>query len=148
MVEQGVVLGADGGTARVRIDRSGACQGCAGCLLAESGDHRVAEAANPLGASPGDRVRLETRGTPPARAAALLFLAPLAAVLCGYRAGSWLCDSLGAPAAAERVGVGVAVLLFAGVVGALYLLGRRRGGLERSVVVEILRANQSQAPAP
>jgi len=148
MVEQGVVLGADGETVRVRIDRSDACQGCPGCLLAESGDHRVAEAANPLGASPGDRVRLETRGTPPARAAAFIFLAPLAAVLCGYKVGSALCIALGAPAAAEHVGVGAAVLLFAAVVGILYLVGRRRGGIERSVVVEIVHGNESPAPAP
>ena len=148
MVEQGVVLGVEGETVRVRIDRSDACQGCQGCLLADSGDHRVAQAANPLGASPGDRVRLETRGSSPARAAALLFVIPLGAVFAGYGAGSSLCSVLGAPGASEHVGVGAAALFFAAWVGILYLARRRAGEAERSVVVEILHGNGSQASAP
>ena len=79
----------DDGTAKVIHIRQSACSGdchkCAGCGAAE--ETVVFTARNPLGAQVGDLVRVEAATGPVLKAAAVLYLLPLALFLAGYIAG-------------------------------------------------------------
>lgn len=132
MEERGIVIDCAGGMARVRIERSEACQGCTLCALSETGDHMIARAVDRLGVSPGDRVRIETRGLPPLAAAILLFLVPLAFLFGGYGIGALMASALGFPRAAQPAGAALAVIFSLGSFGLLSVLNGRAA----SVIVE------------
>jgi len=142
MEERGTVLDCAGGVARVRIDRSEACQGCTLCTLSEDGEHMVARAMDHLGVSTGDRVRIETPGAAtPLAAALLLFLVPLSFLFGGYGAGALIAALLRIPGAAQPLGAGAAVVFFLGSFAVLSAVtkGRRGGrGAAQSVIVERL----------
>lgn len=74
--ERGTVIDCSGGKARVRVERSEACQGCAACTLSDAGTFMICEAVDRLGVAPGDHVRIQTRGAGSLSAALLLFLVP------------------------------------------------------------------------
>ena len=137
--------------ARVRIDRSEACEGCAVCEISENGASMIARAVDRLGVAPGDRVRIETHGVSPGWAAALLFLMPLAFLFGGYGAGALGCALLGFPGASQPVGAGCAVAFFLASFLLLSVLSRGRRGWQgsdapESVIVEKLQENGRRAP--
>jgi positive regulator of sigma E activity len=138
MEERGVVIESSRGTARVRIERSERCEGCPGCMLSDGGDSMIAEAVDRFGVSPGDIVRIETRGATPLRAALLLFLLPLAFLFAGYGAGSGLASAFGLHGQGANAGAGGAVLFFLGSFALLALLTRRKGSAGGPVIVERL----------
>ena len=143
MEERGTVIDCSDGVARVRIDRSEACEGCTVCELSENGASMIARAQDRLGVTAGDRVRIETRGVTPGRAAALLFLVPLAFLFGGYGAGALAAVVLGFPAAAQPAGAGCAVVFCLGSFLLVSSLSRSRraghdGALPESVIVEKL----------
>jgi positive regulator of sigma E activity len=140
MEERGVVIEKSPGKAQVRIERSESCEGCHGCLYSEQGKYMVTEVVDRVGVSIGDVVRIATEGTTPLRAAALLFLFPLAMLFAGYAAGAALAPAIGLGSSGQGVGIAGAALLFAASFGLLALYTRRRnkGKTEQSVVVEIL----------
>lgn len=127
MEETGVVVEAGQGKARVRLERTEKCEQCPGCMFAEDGASLVTRASDPVGVSPGDVVRMETRGATPLSAAALLFLLPLGFLLAGYAAGSWIASALGFPASRQTVGAAAALVSFICSFGILPLLRRRAG---------------------
>ncbi len=142
MEERGTVIDCAGGMARVLIERSEACEGCTFCALSETGDHMIASAVDRLGVSPGDRVRIETRGPAPVPAALLLFLVPLAFLFGGYGAGALIANALRVPGAGQAAGAAGAVVFFAASFALLSLATRRRlagrDGKAPSVIVEKL----------
>ncbi len=142
MEEQGTVIECADGVAKVRVDRSEACEGCTVCSISESGSHMIARAVDRVGVTIGDRVRIETRGVSPGRAGALLFLLPLAFLFAGYGAGALAGRLVGLPGSAQPAGAACAVLFLFASFGVLFLVtGRRRSGpngAPESVIVEKL----------
>lgn len=82
----------DAQTAEVSRVRESACSGdchhCAGCGAAK--ETIVFCADNPIGAKPGDVVRVQSQSGPLLKAAAVLYLLPVAAFLGGYILGETL----------------------------------------------------------
>jgi positive regulator of sigma E activity len=143
--ETGQVLRTQPGRAVVRIPRSKECQGCHACSMIDAEQGMEAEVDNPLGARPGDRVRIETRGVEgKIKAALLLFGFPMAMLLAGAIASQPLFRRLGLGAAAEGLGVVAGLALMAAAFALLYYARRRKGRQQvRSRIVEILRPSQA-----
>jgi len=108
--ETGTVVDAGDGRARVRVTYSDACVKCGRCLLQARGESTVIEAVDPVGSRPGDRVEIELPGRDLLRAAAVLYLVPLALAALGYLGGRWLAG--GTARAAELGGLAGGVLSF------------------------------------
>ena len=76
----------DDGTAQVLCLRQSACSGdchkCAGCGAVEQ--KLLITAQNPIGAKPGETVRLRSDSGPVLLGAAILYLTPLVLFLTGY----------------------------------------------------------------
>ena len=78
------------GTAQVMHTRLSACSGdchkCGGCGAAT--ETMLLQAENPIGARPGDMVRLESETGPVLKAAAMLYVLPLVLFFLGYALGA------------------------------------------------------------
>ena len=139
LTETGRVLSTQPGRAVVRIPRSKECQGCHGCSMIDPEQGMVAEVEDRLGASPGDEVRIETRGVEgKVKAALLLFGFPMAMLLAGAIGSQPLFRRLGLGAAAEGLGVLAGLVLMAAAFALLYFTRQRKGQQVRSRIVEIL----------
>ncbi len=145
MEERGVVIEKSPGKAQVRIERSESCEGCHGCLYSETGKYMVTEVVDRIGVSIGDVVKIATEGATPLKAAALLFIFPLAMLFAGYAVGAALAPAIGFPSAVQGVGIAAAALFFFGSFGLLALYTRRRSARAtgQSAVVEILGRQES-----
>ncbi len=146
MEEKGIVVTKEAGLAKVRIERSEACEGCHGCLMSETGKYMIADVIDRIGSSPGDRVLIRTEGATPLRATLLLFGLPLVLVFAGYAVGSSLAGVFNSASAAQAFGIGGAALFFLGSFGLVALINKALSGgkPERSAIVEIL-GHQEQA---
>ncbi len=93
----------------------------------------------------GDVVKIATEGATPLKAAALLFIFPLAMLFAGYAVGAALAPAIGFPSAVQGVGIAAAALFFFGSFGLLALYTRRRSARAtgQSAVVEILGRQES-----
>jgi len=142
--EVGRVLSTKGGNAVVRIPRSKECAGCHGCSMIDQEQGMVAEVENPLGASPGDEVRIQTRGVEgKVKAALLLFAFPMAMLLAGAIASQPLFRALGLTRAAEGLGVLAGLALMAGAFVLVYYARKRKGSRAPiSRIVAILGPSQ------
>lgn len=80
------------GTAEVFHVRESACSGdchkCSGCGAAK--EAMVFTAMNPLGARPGDLVKVQSQSAPVLKAAVVLYVAPLVLFFLGVALGSLL----------------------------------------------------------
>lgn len=78
------------GTATVFLQRESACSGdchkCSGCGAAK--EVMIVEARNPIGASRGDLVVLETKTGPVMKAVGVFYVLPLVLFFGGYMLGS------------------------------------------------------------
>lgn len=78
--------------AQVQLVRQSACSGdchqCAGCGAAKQ--TLIFQARNPIGAVPGDVVSVQSDASPVLKAAAMLYLLPLALFVTGYLLGQQL----------------------------------------------------------
>src|SRR5512137_2753358 len=143
--ETGRVLSTQPGKAVVRIPRSKECEGCHGCSMIDPEHGMVAEVEDRLGASPGDEVRIETRGVEgKVKAALLLFGFPIAMLLAGAIGSQPLFRRLGIGAAAEGLGVLCGLVLMSAAFALLYYARKRKGTQAvRSRIVEILGPSQA-----
>jgi sigma-E factor negative regulatory protein RseC len=153
MAEQiGIVTEIDpGGWARVLTDRKGACGGChsdqgGGCRSCLAGAKFESRVTNPLGAKPGDVVRVVLRSRDFFKGAAVLYLFPVAALLLGALTGSWVLGLVGLEPTAGAIfgalaGVGIAGLC-------LVRLDRSRIAKSSLIpaVVEVLSPEKSSSP--
>lgn len=96
----------DDGTAQVVHIRQSACSGdchkCSGCGAAQ--ETLLLTAGNPIGAKPGELVKISSAAAPVLGAAAVLYLLPLVLFFAGYLAGP-LIGCLG-----FVLGIGIAVV--------------------------------------
>jgi sigma-E factor negative regulatory protein RseC len=78
------------GTATVFHVRESACSGdchkCSGCGAAK--EAIVLEAKNPIGARPGDLVKIEAESGPVLKAAMVMYMVPMILFFAGYALGS------------------------------------------------------------
>ena len=80
----------DDGTATVMHIRESACSGdchkCSGCGAAK--EAILLEAKNPIGAKPGDLVRVESATGPVLKAALVMYMLPMVLFFAGYAIGA------------------------------------------------------------
>jgi sigma-E factor negative regulatory protein RseC len=140
MEERGIVVAREGGTAKVRIERSESCEGCHGCLMSDTEKYMIADVIDKLGSSPGDMVRISTEGASSLKATLLLFGLPLIMIFAGYAAGSALAGIVHSASSAQNFGIGGASVFFLGSFGLIALINKAMSGgkAERSAIVEIL----------
>jgi positive regulator of sigma E activity len=143
--EIGRVVSAVPGKATVRIRRSKDCEGCHACAMLDEEQGLLAEVEDPLGASPGDQVRILTRGIQgQASAALLLYGLPLAMMLGGAIGAQALFRALGLAAASELPAVGGGLLSLAGAFALVYYARKGKGRqAPRSRIVAILGPSQA-----
>ena len=100
------------GSAQVMLVRQSACSGdchkCSGCGAAEQ--TMIFTARNPIGARPGDLVTVESATGPVLKAAAVLYMLPLALFIAAYLIGmQWgIGGLLGGLAFAFSIGIIIA----------------------------------------
>lgn len=145
MEEIGCVLNSLAGRATVRIPRSEECAGCHGCAAMDPERGMIAEVEDPLGASPGDTVRIRSFGVEgKLKAALLLFGFPLLLMLAGAIGSQALYRRLPLGGLAELLSVLTGLVLMAGAFALVYAVRRARGKLEvRSRIVEVLERSQA-----
>jgi positive regulator of sigma E activity len=139
MEERGIVLESERGKARVRIERTSQCEGCHGCLMADTGTYMTADVEDTFGVTPGDVVLIDTKAASPLSASALLFGLPLVLMFIGYAAGSAVA-ALAHAQSSQIFGIGGAGVFFLGAFGLIALINKRiSGGREqKSVIVQVL----------
>jgi sigma-E factor negative regulatory protein RseC len=75
------------GAVDVRVDKGKDCGGCSVCSKNSSGETVMQGVLDSLGATVGDMVDVEIPDTVRSKAAAAVFIVPVAAMLLGYLAG-------------------------------------------------------------
>lgn len=119
MRQKAIVVDTSGEIATVRVIRSVMCEGCShakdgsSCTCGELllGKREMsAQAANPLGARPGEKVEIETDSAVVLRYAALVFLLPLLAFFLCYEAAAALTANEYVPWATAVAGFLLALL--------------------------------------
>ena len=107
----------DDGTATVMHIRESACSGdchkCSGCGAAK--EAILLEAKNPIGAKPGDLVRVESATGPVLKAALVMYMLPMVLFFVGYAVG----------AAAFGRGALVGCLAFVAAIGLAVIYDRK-----------------------
>lgn len=84
--EEGVVIEAESGKAKIRVMRHGDCKNCGAC---PGDDSTLVSVRNTLHALPGQRVAFKMKQGSMLGAAFIVYILPLAAAAAGY-AGGWL----------------------------------------------------------
>lgn len=105
MQETGTVVEVSGGRARIEFSRTSACGSCKACHSSEDGKTVFMEVNSGGKMEKGDRVSLVLESRAVMKAAAILYLIPLAGLIAGV-------------AAAQGFGTTAALQLLAGVAGA------------------------------
>ena len=136
MKQYGVVISTDGNTAKVRVKRDSACDGCESAGLCSALCPNVTDttAYNNAGASVGDTVELETGSGAVLIYSALTFIMPIVLGLVGYFIA---------------VGMGLGEIIAFAVLSAavvlsfvmLWLIVKLRG--KRDLAVRITKINRS-----
>lgn len=81
--EEGVVAEIEDGIARVAILTKSACEQCAASGVCHPGDQEYLEAANPLGAKKGQKVKVVLAPQVYLKASIILYGIPMAALIAG-----------------------------------------------------------------
>jgi sigma-E factor negative regulatory protein RseC len=150
MAEQiGIVTEIDpGGWAHVLTDRKGACGGChsnqgGGCRSCLAGAKFESRVTNPLGAKPGDVVRVSLRSKDFFKGAAMLYLFPVVALLVGALVGPWILGLVGVAPTAGAIFGALAGIVIAGL--CLVRLDRSRIAKSSLIpaIIEVLSSGKS-----
>jgi len=113
MNRNGVVTDIKGDRAVVQILKHTACGDCGACHLGDDNKHIKIECANEPGAQVGEFVEVDLETPNVLGAAFIMYMVPLAALLVGVVAGSWIYGLLVGEAYKELVGAGIGVVLMA-----------------------------------
>ncbi|MGE5173517.1 MAG: SoxR reducing system RseC family protein [Betaproteobacteria bacterium] len=81
--EEGIVAETEGGIAKVAILKKSACEQCAASGVCHPGDQDFMEAANPLGAVKGQKVKVVVAPQMYLKASIILYGIPMAALVAG-----------------------------------------------------------------
>ncbi|MDY0340099.1 MAG: SoxR reducing system RseC family protein [Coriobacteriia bacterium] len=126
MREQGTVITVHDGAVDVRMQVSAGCAGCSVCSQGEGGETVMRDVTNRFGATVGDLVSVFIPDGIRSRAAAAVFLVPVACLLGGYLAGFLLGRWVGGDPEAIAV-IGALVLATVGMLG-IHVADRRLAG--------------------
>ncbi|MBP2033716.1 sigma-E factor negative regulatory protein RseC [Clostridium algifaecis] len=88
----GIVIEVDNDIAKVRTSKHGDCENCGACPGAAAS---VVNAKNPIGAKPGQHVMFEIEQTNMLKAAFVVYILPIIAILLGVFIGTVLADKIG-----------------------------------------------------
>ncbi|MHB1450840.1 MAG: SoxR reducing system RseC family protein [Coriobacteriia bacterium] len=116
MQEQGMVVTVHDGFVDVRMQVSTSCAGCSVCSQGAGGETLMHDVVDRFGATVGDLVSVSIPDGIRARAAAAVFLVPVACLLAGYLAGFLLGGWIGKDPETTAV-VGALVLATVGMLG-------------------------------
>ena len=101
------------GTALVTHTRLSACSGdchkCSGCGAAK--EVMLLQADNPVGAHPGELVKIQSESAPVLKAAVVLYVLPLILFFLGYALGAWA-GSWGPGGGALGFALGIVIVIF------------------------------------
>jgi len=132
--------------AQVVTDRKGACGGCQstphGCRSCLSSAKMESHVANPVGAEPGDLVKIHLSTEDLYLGAAILYLIPIIGLLLGAFAGVWMSAVSGLAVTAGTIG-GAAVGLVIGFAAVIIL--DRAAGIRRRIMPTITAVLTSNA---
>lgn len=106
MQETGTVVEISGDRARIEFSRTSACGSCRACHFSQDGKTVFMEVSSGGKMEKGDRVRMALESRAVMKAAAILYLIPLAGIIAGV-------------AAAQVAGAPAIFQLLAGITGAL-----------------------------
>lgn len=81
--EEGMVIEADGSTAKVAVLKKSACESCAAAGVCHPGDQEYLEASNPLGAKKGQKVKVVLAPQVYLKASLVLYGLPITALIAG-----------------------------------------------------------------
>jgi len=81
--EEGIVAEIEGTIAKVAILKKSACEQCAASGVCHPGDQEYLEAANPLGAAKGQKVKVAVAPQIYLKASIILYGIPMAALIAG-----------------------------------------------------------------
>ena len=90
MEEEGIVVEAQGETAKIRIDKKSACEGCSAALICHPEEHDYVDAVNLVGAAAGQKVKILVRPEVYVKASILLYGLPILVFLTVAVAGKIL----------------------------------------------------------
>ncbi len=114
--EEGIVAEVSGDIAKVAILRKSACESCAASSVCHPGDQEFLEAANPLGAKRGQKVKIVVAPQIYLKASLILYGVPMVALVAGAIAGKTAAIRLGATASSDLwaflAGMGLLVVSF------------------------------------
>ncbi|HMM22814.1 MAG TPA: SoxR reducing system RseC family protein [Selenomonadales bacterium] len=99
--QEGVVLAATAGMAKVKTSRHNDCENCGAC---PGNAAIVLDARNPIGAKPGQRVLVEVQEVGMLKSAFVVYMLPLIAMFVGAWLGTYLADQLAREAVWFQVG--------------------------------------------
>lgn len=116
MREQGQVITVHDGFVDVRMQMSANCVGCSVCSQGAGGETVMSGVADGLGATVGDVVSVSIPDSIRSRAAAAVFLVPVACLLVGYLAGFLLGGWIGKNPETTAV-IGALALATVGMLG-------------------------------
>ena len=87
--EQGIVLEASEGKAKVRLIESGSCEECSAKIFCKpgEGDSKILEVIDPLGVHAGDEVTINIEGSDLVKASLKLYGIPLVLLVAGIVIG-------------------------------------------------------------
>ncbi len=85
--EEGIIVETSGGQAKVAILKKSACEQCAASGICHPGDQSYMDAANPLGASKGQKVKVVVAPQMYLKASIILYGIPMAALVAGAIVG-------------------------------------------------------------
>ena len=99
--EDGIVVDVSGGVAKVSVLKKSACEQCAASGVCHPGDMEYLEAANPLGAKKGQKVKVVLAPQVYLKASLILYGVPMVTLVGGAIFGKNMALRFGAEAASD-----------------------------------------------
>jgi sigma-E factor negative regulatory protein RseC len=138
--EEGIVAEVEGDSAKVAILKKSACESCAAAGVCHPGDQELMEAANPLGAKKGQKVKVVIAPQVYLKASLILYGIPMAVFIAAAIIGKNLGVKFGAEANSDLWAfiAGMACLLISFVFIRAYNKKVEKSQQYKPVIVEIL----------
>lgn len=138
--EEGIVAEVEGDSAKVAILKKSACESCAASGVCHPGDQELMEAANPLGAKKGQKVKVVIAPQVYLKASIILYGIPMAVFIAAAIIGKNLAVQFGTEANSDLWAfiAGMACLLISFVFIRAYNKKVEKSQQYKPVIVEIL----------